>query len=256
MIYGFIGLGNMGGAILRGMRASERFKDCGIFAYDPSVKSDMAKNLGSAAEVCSAADTVIAAVKPQVIESVLRGVADELSGKLLISIAAGKTIAFLEGCLGSDTKIVRVMPNINAAVLSATSAFCASANATEEDRQTARGIFETIGTVTELEEKFFSAFSAIAGCSPAFTYMYIDALARAAVRAGMPRSQALSVASSAVLGSAKMVTESDEHPMQLCDRVCSPGGTTIEGVMRLRALGFEDAVHEAVKAAIDKDLSL
>ncbi|MBR3641579.1 MAG: pyrroline-5-carboxylate reductase [Oscillibacter sp.] len=256
MKYGFIGLGNMGGAILRGMRASERFQGSEIYAYGRSVKSDLAQNLANAAEVCRAADVVVFAVKPQVLEGVLKGVARELAGKLVVSVAAGKTLAFLENCLGEGARIVRVMPNINAAVLSSTSAFCASASATEEDRRAVREIFETIGSVIELEEKHFSAFSAIAGCSPAFTYMYIDALARAAVRAGMPRETALSAAASAVLGSAKMVTESGEPPMQLCDRVCSPGGTTIEGVMRLRALGFEDAVHEAVKAAIEKDRTL
>ena len=256
MKFGFIGLGNMGGAILRGMRNSEKFADAEIFGFDPVIRDAQAVYCESAAAVCEKADAVICAVKPQVIEDVLKSVAEKLAGKLLISIAAGKTIEFLSGCVGESTHVVRVMPNINATVLSATSAFCAGEGATEEEKEAVRDIFATIGTVTELEEKHFSTFSAVASCSPAFTYMYIDALARAAVRAGMPRAQAQSIAASSVLGSAKMVMDSGKHPMELCDMVCSPGGTTIEGVMALRELGFENAVHEAVRAAIDKDKKL
>jgi len=256
MKFGFIGLGNMGGAILRGMRASGNFESSEIFGFDPAVKDAQVIYCESAEEVCRNADAVILAVKPQVIEEVLKGIAAELKGKLVISIAAGKSIEALSACLEEKSHVIRVMPNINAVVLSATSAFCASENVSDAEKETVRNIFGTIGTVIELEEKHFPAFTAVASCSPAFSYIYIDALARAAVKAGMPRSQALSVAASAVMGSAKMVMESSAHPHELCDMVCSPGGTTIEGVLQLKALGFENAVHSAVQATIDKDKKL
>ena len=107
-----------------------------------------------------------------------------------------------------------------------------------------------------LEEKQFANFSAIAGASPAFHYMYIDAIARAAVKEGMPKAVALQIAADAVLGSAKMILESQHHPIDLVDQVCSPGGTTIEGVIALKANGFEHAVHEAVHAVVQKDHQL
>ncbi len=259
MTYGFLGLGNMALAILTGMRASESFKDAEIFGYDVSAEAAErapVKRCDCAADLVKSSDVIVLAVKPQVLGGVLADIAPLAEGKLFISIAAGKNLAFLRDCLDRDVHIVRVMPNINAVALSSTSAFCADKNVTEGERETVRAIFGTVGTVTELEEKLFPVFTAIASCSPAFTYMYIDALARAAVSGGMPRAQALETAASAVLGSAKMVFASSLHPQELADMVCSPGGTTIEGVLALRAFGFENAVHEAVNAVIEKDKRL
>lgn len=256
MNFGFLGLGSMGGAILRGMKTSGSFEGSRFFVYDPAPVNAQAEMCKSETELCEKADVVILCVKPQIIQSVAEKIAPVIGEKLIISIAAGKTLAFLKNCLGEKTHIVRVMPNINAVVLAATSAFCAGENVSDEEKETVKSAFETIGTVTELEEKQFAAFTAIASCSPAFSYMYIDALARAGVKAGLPRTLAQQIAASSVLGSAKMVSESEMHPIELCDKVCSPAGTTIEGVMALKSGGFEAAVHAAVQATIDRDRQL
>ena len=138
-------------------------------------------------------------------------------------------------------------------MLSAVSAFCAGENVNEDEKLFVEKLLSSFGTAVEIKEDLFSVFSAIAGCSPAFSYMYIDSLARGAVKNGMMRDTALKIAAQAVLGSAKMILESDEHPWTLVDRVCSPGGTTIEGVTSLKEDGFEAAVMNAVQASFDKD---
>lgn len=259
MQYGFIGLGNMGAAIIRGMILSGQFEDDRIIGFDSN--KELAGNLGiytagSIKELVETADYVILAVKPQVLPNVLPEVKKYSGEKLVISIAAGKTISFLENELGKKRPVIRVMPNINARVLAATSAYCANQTAGKEEKKVVEDIFSSVGSVIELPEKQLAIFSAIAGASPAFTYMYIDALARAACKAGMPKKEALAIASSAVYGSAKMLTESAVHPMQLVDEVCSPGGTTIEGVAVLQDMGFESGVRQAVEAVIAKDEKL
>lgn len=263
MKYGFIGLGNMATAIAKGMYGSGDFSDDSILGYDISgarltALSDEIKLIptANAADLADRADVVILAVKPQVTESVFAEIRGHLTNKLVISIAAGKTLEFLENGLGSDAAIIRVMPNINAMVGAATSAYVCNSNVSASQKNTVEHIFSTIGTVTELPEKLFSAFTAIGGSSPAFAYIYIDALARAGVQHGLSKEQALKIAASTVYGSAKMVLESGVHPMELCDRVCSPAGTTIDGVMRLQANGFEAAIHDAITAVVKKDKSL
>ena len=130
------------------------------------------------------------------------------------------------------------MPNINAKVGCATSAFCTTETVSDEQKAIVKKLFSTVGAVTELSEKMFSIHSVIGGAAPAFAYLYIDALSRAAVKAGMPKKQALELTAQTVLGSAKMVLESGEHPWELIDQVCSPGGTTIEGVCSLEAVSY------------------
>lgn len=263
MKYSFIGLGNMASAIIGGMVKSGEFSGDTICGCDISQgKCDEArKNLGicsttKKSECIDGADVVVIAVKPQVTAGVFSDIKDSVKGKLIISIAAGKSIEYLEEGLGRDKAIIRVMPNINALVGAATSAYTANNNATDGHKKTVEKIFGTVGTVAELPEKLFSIFTAIGGSSPAFAYMYIDALARIGVEYGMTKAQALSVAASTVYGSAKMVMESGVHPWELCDRVCSPAGTTIDGVLKLQEKGFENAVHEAIRAVAEKDKRL
>jgi pyrroline-5-carboxylate reductase len=174
----------------------------------------------------------------------------------VISVAAGRTLAFLEDGLGPDLPIARVMPNINAKVGASTSAFAVNSRCAESHKSIVQALFSTVGAIIELPEEQFSIFTAIAGSSPAFSYMYIDALARAAVRGGLSRDKALEIAASAVYGSAKMILESREHPFTLIDQVSSPGGTTIEGICALQEHGFESAVHKAVAATALKDKNL
>ncbi len=264
MKFGFVGLGNMASAIIKGMTGSGKISGADIYGYD--ICQEQAQHLAQAcgiqlcpqgAEVIAAADVLVLAVKPQVLPGVLPELAPLISNnKLVISIAAGKDIDFLQRYLGEEIPIIRVMPNINAKVAAATCCYSVNRKVLPEHEQTVCTIFSAIGSITKLPESQFSAFTAICGSAPAFTYLYIDALAKAAVAAGMPRQQALLLAADGVLGSAAMVLKSGEHPGALTDQVCSPGGTTIDGVLKLEEAGFTTAVHQAVAAVITKDQKL
>lgn len=262
---GFIGTGNMASAIIKGVIASGLLRGEEIGVYDLQTEKAEAlyveygvKVFASATELTEECEKIVLSVKPNVISSVLSEIDGVAKGKnpLFISIAAGKALSFLSECVSYDAKFVRVMPNINAVVLSAVSAFCANENVTDEEKAFAEKLLSAFGAAVEIKEDLFSAFSAIAGCSPAFSYMYIDSLARGAVKNGMPKDTALKIAASAVMGSARMILQSEEHPWTLVDRVCSPGGTTIEGVASLQRDGFENAVMNAVQASYDKDKKL
>ena len=264
MQYGFIGLGNMATAIIKGMTTKGGINGDSIRGYD--ISAERMRVLGedygvfaenSVEQLAKVADTLILAVKPQVLQSLLQQLKPYINkDMLIISIAAGKDIAFLEQYLGNDLPIIRVMPNINAKVGAATCCFSVNSQVNAAHKQIVQQLFATIGSISELPEHLFSAFTAICGSSPAFTYMYIDALAKAAVKAGMPRQQALQLAADGVYGSAAMILQSGEHPGALVDQVCSPGGTTIDGVLCLDELGFCHAVHQAVEAVIEKDKKL
>ncbi len=261
MKYGVIGIGNMASAIVYGMHKDGAFKEntlCG-FDCDEAKMQKMAQEIGlvpmqSAMQVAEQADVILLAVKPQILPQVLPEIAPVLTEKkLVVTIAAGKPLVFYAGILGEKIPVVRVMPNINARVGASVSAICAGVAADERDVAVVRAMFESVGSVYELTEQQFPAFSALGGASGAFVYMYIDALASAGVKAGLPRALAQDIACHTVLGSAKLAIESDCHPIDLCDQVCSPGGTTIEGVHTLKRLGFESAVQQAIDAIIQKD---
>ena len=266
MNYGFIGAGNMAGAIIKGMTiGGGGFDGRDIYVYDLNAEASEnlaavcgANKCASPADVVKNADFLVLAVKPNVMADAVSPIKDAVMEKapLVISIAAGKTIEFLEGILSPSLPIVRVMPNINAKVGCATSAFCPNAVVTEDQKDVVKALFSTVGSITELPEKMFGIHGVIGGAAPAFAYLYIDALARAAVKAGMPKKQALELTAQTVLGSAKMVLESGEHPWALIDQVCSPGGTTIEGVCSLEANGFEAALCKAFDAVYEKDKRL
>ena len=253
MKYGFIGAGNMGGAIMKGMTiGTEKYDPKSISVTDtfaPAAEK-LAEQTGinvcaTGADVVNASDVLVLAVKPHILATAIPEFYDAVQAKkpLIVSIAAGKTLEYLGGLLPAGTPIVRVMPNINAKIGAATCGICKNEYVTEEQLEIAKGIFGTIGTVIEVDENHFGIF----------TYMYMDALARAAVQAGMPKKQALEIAAATVEGSAKMVLKSGEHPWALVDQVCSPGGTTIEGVLALQANGFEAALQKAFDAVLDKD---
>ena len=265
MKVGFIGCGNMASAIIKGIVESEAVKSEDICAYDTldAVIDNAAAKYGikkcaDANEVVELSDYVVLAVKPNVLTSVLNEINIKLIEKqtVLISIAAGKTIAFIRDNLSHTNKIVRVMPNINAKVAAACSAYCANGDVTETEKKEIEKIFGSVGEITELPESSFPLFGVIAGSAPAFAYMFIDALARAGVKNGMKKETALKIAAQTVMGSAKMILESNTHPYELIDQVCSPGGTTIEGITSLQSDGFEAAVHNAVDKAIEKDSKL
>ncbi len=266
MNYGFIGAGNMASAIIKGMTiGTKSFDGKNIYAcaLHKSTTDKLAEECGiiscsSASEVIAKSDVLILAVKPAVLADVVPPVKNEILQKkpLVISIAAGKTLSYLKELLGDELAIVRVMPNINAKVGCSTSGFCTTENVFPEQKEIVKALFETIGSITEIPEKLFGIHGVLGGAAPAFAYLYIDALARAAVKAGMPKKQALELTAQTVLGSAKMVLESGEHPWALIDQVCSPGGTTIEGICSLEANDFEATLHKAFDAVYEKDKRL
>ena len=264
MNYGFIGLGNMAGAILRGMRSSGRFEDDKIYGYDkftPAAEGlRQATGLiphASAAEAAAAADVIVLCVKPQVMDAVLEDIRDAVRPEqVIITIAAGLPISFYESRLPREQPILRAMPSINALALSAASALSANRWADERAVDTAKKLLGAVGAVHEIEEKDIAAFSAIAGAAPAFAFLFADALAQAGVKAGLSRALSQQVAAELLSGSGKLLSQTGEHPRALIDKVTSPGGTTIEGVLALEAGGFGAALHAAVQAVIDKDTRL
>ncbi len=264
MKIGFIGAGNMASAIVRGM-ASSGVHGSDMLVYDVDTAKQVALfeecgvcMCGSAEEVIYGVEAVVLAVKPQVFPSLLPQLAPALQAcrPLIISIAAGKTLASIEELVGEGLAIVRVMPNINAKVGEAMSAYCANAVVTVAQRDTVLRVFDAVGQTIEMAEAHFSAYAALAGCSPAYTLLYMDALAEAGVKYGIPKDVSLQIVAQAVLGTARLLQESGDHPRALVDQVCSPGGTTIEGVIALQQNGFENAVLQAARASMEKDKTL
>lgn len=260
MKIGFIGLGNMGTAIVKGIY-KQQMDGIELLGYNPHLEKAVRMEQQCGLQVCNSdemvaeqSDVLVLAVKPQMTERVLP-LLSAADGKLIISVIAGKSMDYLEAAF-PHSAVVRIMPNINARVGASITGICFGSLVTEEQKQLTGQIFSGIGEYIEIEERFAGIFSCIGGAAPAFTYTYINAVADAALKEGMPKQMALEIAAQSVLGSARMLLESVEHPKALADRVCSPGGTTIEGMMKLSELGFEHAVHEAVHAVIEKDKKL
>lgn len=260
MNYGFIGSGNMATAIIKGMIT--QISPHNIFVYDKS--KDVQKNLmtnysiqtcTNELDLVNHCDVVILSVKPHILQEVTSKIVAELSKKkpLVISIAAGKTIYDLENLCGTNIPIIRVMPNINAQVGESMTAVCGNSNATSQQISSVIRLFDSLGKTLEIPEKDFPAFMAIASCSPAFVYLFVDALAKSAQKLGIPKQQAVQIASQVLLGSSKTLLETNEHPQVLIDKVCSPGGTTIEGICTLQEHGFETAILKAIESCVEKD---
>lgn len=265
MKIGFIGIGNMGGAILAGYAASGNAGSHELMAFDMNaelcaktkeaiVQLELCES-GSA--LCKKADMVILGVKPQVIETVLEEIAGEYdASKTIVSMAAGVDMAVVEKYLGSDAKVIRIMPNTPAKVGEAMTAVCRNGNTEQDAFDAAMEIFSSIGTAEEVDESLIDCVIGVSGSSPAYTYMYIEALTQAAVDNGMDDAKARTFAAQAVLGAAKMVLESPESLEQLRVNVCSPNGTTIEAVNKLFENGFMDKVKEGFQAAVDRSIEM
>ncbi|NLA77467.1 MAG: pyrroline-5-carboxylate reductase, partial [Clostridiales bacterium] len=258
----FIGAGNMASAILRGAVGSKAFKPDELCVYDiDASKSDaLAKELGVCAartseQAIASADAILLAVKPVALKAMLADNAAVIKADkpLVISIAAGQSLDTLAGLLGFDAPVVRVMPNLNAAVCEAMSGYCCNSLVSDGQKALAVKLLESFGEAVEINEGLFPAFDAVSGAGPAFCFMFADALSRAAVKNGIPRDKAMKIAVQTVLGSAKYLSRSAEHPWELIDRVCSPGGITIEGVAALQEHGFDAAITAAVDATAEKD---
>ena len=269
--YGFIGAGNMAGAIVDGLIASGHSGGTTVWSAHDSA-SALAARTGvrlapSAEELVGTSDVVILAVKPHVIPVVLAPLQDVLAARkpLVVSIAAGLTTTRLESLLPDGTRVVRAMPNMAAAIRESMTALTAGAAASEEDLELTASLMGRVGRTMVLDEKDFSAFTALAGSSPAFIFTFIEALARGGVDAGLPKARAVEIVTQALLGSASMVRREAERRAEdgtgrtladLLDTACSPGGTTVAGLIAMEGAGFSPAVIEAVRAAIARDRAL
>ena len=256
---GFIGCGNMAKAMITSIIKAELVAPQSVFAsdgYQPGL-DDAKTRLGinttmDNKEVVKSSDVIFLAVKPNIYDAVMQEIAPLVDGKLIVSIAPGKTLAYLENGLGKNTKILRTMPNTPAMVGEGVTAICPNNNVIKEDQEVLETIIGTFGTVERIDEKLFDAVVAVSGSSPAYVFMFIEAMADAAVLQGMARDKAYRFAAQAVLGSAKMVLDTNKHPGALKDMVCSPGGTTIEGVAVLEEKGMRSAVIQAMNAVYYK----
>ncbi|SDB43040.1 pyrroline-5-carboxylate reductase [Pseudobutyrivibrio sp. YE44] len=264
MKIGFIGTGNMGTAMMGGIISSGIVDPEDVMASDifqaalDKVNEEFSVNTSiSNRDVVEFADIVFLAVKPQYLKDAIDGVKDmDFTDKVVVSIAAGQSLERLTSLFGKELKLIRVMPNTPALVGEGMSALSPNDLVTEEESETVLELFESFGKAEIVPERLQDAVVGISGSSPAYVYMFIEALADGAVAEGMPRAQAYKFAAQAVLGSAKMVLETGEHPGVLKDNVCSPGGTTIEAVAALEALGFRNAVIEAERVCIEKSREL
>ena len=252
---GFIGCGNMGKAILGGLIASGQVLPGQIWVYTPSPDKVAALHdqfginaAESAQEVAQIADIMI---------KVLSEITSSLNkDSLVVSIAAGVTLDQLARALGHDRKIIRAMPNTPALVNAGMTSVTPNALVTPEDTADVLNIFRCFGEAEVIAEPMIHPVVGVSGSSPAYVFMFIEAMADAAVLGGMPRAQAYKFAAQAVMGSAKMVLETGEHPGALKDMVCSPGGTTIEAVRVLEEKGFRAAVIEAMTKCMEKSEKL
>lgn len=259
-VVGFIGSGNMGQAMIGGIIKSGMVDSGNIIVSDldeykldyilSEYKTQVTKD---AVKVVKHADVIFLAVKPNIYDSVLNEIKDHIDDtKVIVSIAAGKTMEYFEGILGAKAKVVRAMPNTPALVGEGMAGICKNGNVTAAEMTFVKHLFESFGEAEEVAEYLFDSVTAVSGSSPAYVFMFIEALADGAVLGGMPRDKAYKFAAQAVMGAAKMVIETGKHPGELKDMVCSPGGTTIEAVAELEEKGFRNAVISAVKKCMKK----
>ena len=260
MRIGFIGCGNMATAMIKGILDSQKVKTEDVIASAKSEKTreKIKTELGINAalknkEVAEFSDILFLAVKPQYYEEVIQEIKDDLrENQMIVSIAPGKTLAWLAERLGENKKIIRTMPNTPAMVKEGMMGMCRNNLVTENEMQQVKDICESFGKAEVVPESLIDVVVGVSGSSPAYVFMFIEAMADAAVADGMPRTQAYKFAAQAVLGSAKMVLETGKHPGELKDMVCSPGGTTIEAVRVLEEKGMRSAVIEASRACVKK----
>lgn len=254
---GFIGAGKMGGALIGGLLSKRVFEADRIVACTGSEESRRRvaeeygiRTVSGPAEVCSESRIIVLAVKPKQVPEVVSEMGD-VSGKILVSVVAGLTVEQLKSYV-PDIKIVRVMPNHCCMVLEGAMGYCCDQSVTESDKAEVEGILGAVGLAAEVGEDYMDAITGIAGSSPAFMYMIIDAMADAGVLNGLSRKDSIELAAQSMLGAAKMVLETGKHPDVLRDEVCSPGGTTIVGVRAAEDMGLRSAVIAAIDATIEK----
>lgn len=254
---GFVGCGNMGTALVRGLISS------GTSSADRIICSDVKEaKLAALSEqygvettkdncrVATEADIVIYAIKPQILAHILRETASCLDmNKVVVSIAAGVPIPAIQSCLQNDLRLIRVMPNVGSAVMESATGITAGEHVLNGDLELVRDIFESVGKTVIVEECLLDAVTGLSGSGPAYIFMIVDALADAGVKVGLSREDALYLSIQTLLGSAKLLMETREHPGKLKDSVTSPGGTAIAGLHTLEEGGLRTTLINAVEAA-------
>ena len=254
---GFLGAGQMATALAKGWSATrlldaERSRACDIIpaARDAFAEATGLRAVAGPAEVAESADVLVVAVKPQSLAGLYPELRPRLAPRhLVVSIVAGATLKQLAEGLGTDARIVRVMPNTPALVGAGAAGVSPGPAATADDAELVERLFAAVGVARRVPESLLDAVTGLSGSGPAFVYVLIEALADGGVRAGLPRDAALALAAQTVMGSAKMVLETGKHPGALKDAVASPGGTTIAGLHALERGGFRAAAMDAVLAA-------
>jgi len=261
---GFIGIGNMGEALLRGIIGSGLIPPADILASDLNLEklNSLSKELGITAvesnrELVNRSDIILVVVKPNVIKAVLSEIASDLNQpKWCISIAAGVSTASVESVLQTGASVVRVMPNTPAMVYEGMAAICPGRCASEEHLQKTKQILQAVGKVIVVQEKLMDVVTALSGSGPAFVSLIIESLADAAVQLGMSRGDAAIMAAQTVLGAGKMAVDTGEHPAVLKNKVTSPGGTTAAGLYELERQGVRAAIIDAIVAATTRSKQL
>lgn len=264
MKIGFIGLGNMATAMISGMLSKkivlpgELIGSARTEATRNKVKNDLGISVTAENQkVAAESDLLFLAVKPQFLEGVLEEIKDfTAADTLVVSIAAGKTLEWLEKTLGGEHKIIRCMPNTPALVGEGCTGVCCNSRVEKKELEQIIKLLQSFGRADLVTEAMMDAVVAVSGSSPAYVFLLIEAMGDGAVKAGMPRAQAYEFAAQAVLGSAKMVLETGRHPAELKDMVCSPAGTTIEAVKVLEEKGFKAAVMDAMDACVRRNQQL
>jgi len=264
MKLGIIGFGNMAEAILGGILSGEFVvkEDVTASGKDEIMLAKASEKYGINVEpdnkkVVADADVILLSVKPQILPDVIAEIKDVCTqDKLIISIAAGKSLQFIEDAFGCAHKIVRCMPNTPALVGEGSTGICFSESVSDEEKTFALNMFSCIGKAQEVPEKLMDVVVGVSGSAPAYVFMFIEAMADAAVEMGMPRAQAYTFAAQAVMGSAKLLLETGKHPGELKDMVCSPAGTTIAAVRVLEEKGMRAAVMDAVIKCIERSKEL
>lgn len=261
MTFGFIGTGNMGGALAR---AARRRLEGGqiLLANRTMAKAEaLAEELGASAEnsayVAMTADYIFLGVKPQMMGELLAEIGPELTARkdrfTLVSMAAGLSIADIQSMAGGALPVLRIMPNTPCSIGEGMILYTSGPGVTPEEERTFLKAMAGAGRFAPIPEALMDAGSAVAGCGPAFVDLFVEALADGGVACGLPRAQAVEFAAQMVTGSARLILETGKHPGELKDAVCSPGGSTIQGVRVLEEAGFRGAVIDAVIAACEKN---
>jgi pyrroline-5-carboxylate reductase len=253
----FLGAGNMGEALIKGLALSGLVPAGSITASDPRADhlGHIAKRyavtaIADNAALVGSADVIILAVKPQIMAAVLKEIAPVVDeGKLLISIAAGVSTRKLRDQLGKPARLIRVMPNTPALVLEGVTAIARAEGLKPGDLEAAQELFAAVGKVVVLDESAMDAVTGLSGSGPAYVAMTIEALADGGVKMGLDRATAMTLAAQTVLGSARLILDTGVHPGQLKDMVSSPGGTTIAGIAALEECGLRRAFILAVERA-------